>query len=510
MPYTDQRKHRRESDSESASHQHNRGEKVLTDIIRRYPFNEVALRKASQILIDAKEPHYSIAMESAARAISRDKIEVFFSFKSDDAAAAKTIVETLRGISGGKLEITFAAEFGEEIVGREYKDKIINAIKNAHWFMLLSPELAADSGWCLFETGLFRGNMVAPTTVNKLICIHPEGSNMPPPPIDEYEAVRGDEASVRQFLNNILCKDNPVPGMPALNPRAEKKLMDWAVNTIVGALNSPIKLVRDYYQNFVRIKVPDTRQLNTANDLNKLEIITDDKTLKMFGKVKTPKTWGELISNVFKKHPDPKWLQEIVSVFIKVGEFNDFRPIQATLEEAHGGKVYRPVLHAMNYDTRSEHPGKVFQLNFIEEVGYSITADIGKPVQALTTVLRMAFRVRWEVIERFSNKQLNQESIDELKDTLQRIELESLSRGFMDEDVVCSNFEPNETIQIRELYKRWYEMRSDRGDGELDRALDNGDVNEIHRILLELGKLNVDFMRLAMIRLEELSFKLPV
>lgn len=427
--------------------------------------------------------------------------------------AAKTIVETLRGISGARLNITFSAEFGEDIVGREYKNRIIDAIKDAHWFMLLAPESQADSGWCLFESGMFRGNMFAPKTVNKLICIHREGSDMSPPPIDEYEAVKGNEESIRQFLINLLCKDNPVPGMPALNPQADK-LMDWAVEQIVAALRRPTQLKRRYYQNFVRVTVPDTRKLDSVEDLDDLQVSYDGQSAHMFGKISGrgmgPHCWGELIENVREKDPECRWLQEVLAVMRKAADNNAFRPIQATLEEAHGGKVYRPVLHAMNYDENRQHPQKIFQINFIEEVGSSISAEIGRPIQALTTVLRMAYRFRWELIERFVGKPLNEESISELQDTMHRIEMESLSRGFMDEDTVCANFSSqHEVARIRALYKRWYEMRSDKGDGDLDKAFAAGDGEAVQCLLAELAKINVDFLRIATKRLQELSMDLP-
>ena len=103
----------------------------------------------------------------------------------------------------------------------------------------------------------------------------------------------------------------------------------------------------------------------------------------------------------------------------------------------------------------------------------------------------------------------DQESIDELQDTLQRIELESLSRGFMDEDMLCANFGQQERVKMKTLYERWRELRNYRGNGEFDRALAAGDIDAIQRILSELTKLNVCFLRLATNRLQELSFELP-
>ena len=507
----DSRKHRRSTDSENFQHfreETHVSEETLDYLIKHNPFHEKALQEADRIIREAKEQNHAAALKSAAQAIISDKINVFFSFKHEDIDAAIDIVETLRGLSNEKLNITYSAEFGETIVGADYKNKIHDAIKSAHWFMLLPPESEADKSWCLYETGVFRGNMIAPKTVNKLICIHHEGSAMSPAPIDEFEAVWGNESSVRQFLINVFCSDNLMPGMKALNPAA-KILMEPLVGKIVKALRQRTKLKRRYYQRFVRITVPDTLKLNTVEDMDNLKISTDEISALMFGKGIEPYTWGELTENVREKDPESRWLQEILAVIKIAAANNAFRPIQATFKEAHGGKEYRPILHAMDYDEYRKDPEKVFQINFVEEVGQSISADFGRPIQALATVLRMAYRFRWELIERFAGKHLDEDSIGELRDTMQRIEMESRSRGLMDMQLVCDQFSGHEADRINDIFNRWYEMRSEKGDGELDRALEVADAEALQRLLKELAKLNVDFLRIATKRLQELSTMLP-
>ncbi len=155
-----------------------------SDLLRQPPVKEMIrenskfkkqIETAARILSEdseLKELEDAVAaLKHAAGGIIQGYIDVFFSYKSQDADAARTIVNELRAYAGGKLRITFASEFSEEIAGAKWGKRIREGIKKAHWFILLLPDPSMDWDWCLYETGQFR-NRILSEKVHKLICLH--------------------------------------------------------------------------------------------------------------------------------------------------------------------------------------------------------------------------------------------------------------------------------------------------------------------------------------------------
>ena len=108
---------------------------------------------------DYSEPEATVALKKLLPALTDQKLSVFFSYKKTDEDAANAIVAILKLYSGGKLEITYMADFGRENVGKDYREKIRQAVERANWFILLLPDPSEGRDWCLYETGLFEGDI---------------------------------------------------------------------------------------------------------------------------------------------------------------------------------------------------------------------------------------------------------------------------------------------------------------------------------------------------------------
>ena len=473
----------------------------IKEIVDRNPQIEKNVERAAEILIE--EPHPFAATRESICGIINNKIDVFFSYKSKDEKTARKVVEQLRVFAGDKLRITYAADFPRD-AGTNWSKKIRESIKKAQWFILLLPDPSADWDWCLFETGMFRGKMVS-DKVNRLFCLH-HPDVQPPPQIKEFQAIKAEVDNVQSFLKMVYLDKDPIPGMDPINPYITTDLLEGIAETIANAISPPMPLLkRSHFERYVMLKIENPDQLQCPDALNSATILeTDDLTLNLFGKRRVPETWGKLVENVVDSECENRWLIELCESIKKAANNTLFKPIQATFENYGRGKNYLPILTAM--DERTDGSIEDFKILFVEEVSARIyNKHIPKSIQALMTSLRLAYRLRWELIERFNNIEITKEHIQQFKDILELIENEGRSRGLVDPSKLCANFNQEESNEIVDMYKKWWELRNDRNDGELDNAIENEDGEKIQQLLPIMAGINHRFLNLAAIRLQELS-----
>ena len=473
----------------------------IKEIIDRNPKIENSVERAAEILCE--EPHPLAAVRESIRGIINNKIDVFLSYKSKDEITARKVVEQLRVFAGDKLRIIYAADFPRD-AGTNWNKKIRESIKKAQWFILLLPDPSVDWDWCLFETGMFRGKMVS-DKVNKLFCLH-HPDVQPPSQIKEFQAVKAEVDNVQSFLKMVYLDKDPIPGMDPINEHITTELLEGIAQTIANAISPPKPLLkRSHFERYAMLKIENPDQLQCPDDLNNATILeTDDLTLNLFGKRKVPETWGELVENVVDPECENRWLTELCATIKKAASNTVFKPIQATFENYGRGKNYLPLLYAM--DERTDGSIEDFKILFVEEVSARISnKHIPTSIQALMTSLRLAYRFRWEVIERFNDIEMTKEHIQKFQDILERIENEGRSRGLLDPSKLCANFNQEESNEIIDMYKQWWELRNERNDGELDKALENEDGKKIQQLMPIMAGINHRFLNLAAMRLQELS-----
>lgn len=494
----------RESDKLTDDFSDRRGEKILNKLVIQNPEFEPQLRRAHDLLNG--DPNYASAMHKSALALTAGQINVFISYHvSADAAAAKELAKIFRELSADKVRVTFADEFTKKISGLNYKEQIEEAIKGTHWFIFLISDPKDPSGWCMFETGMFRASMTS-KRMNRLLCIyHPEAKL--PDPIVEYHAVKAEQDELKRLLDGLFRQQGPLPGWESLNPQISDEDMRAAADRIVKAFKAPKKPVE--LNHWVKLEVKEPQSLKGWEDLSKCTIETDNMTAKLFGKIEPPRTWGELIDNVVSTNNTAKWLEELCAGVSKTSRNDFFRPISGTFECCQGGIVMRPILHSMEHDGFS---GEFhFHIYFVEEICSAPTHKIPTETLALLTAVRMNNRIRWEVLQRFSNVSWNDEEIDACARAFSRIEREVQSFGQWDVELLCSNYGGSAKEKIRQIVDRWCELRG--GDpqsghqeiGELDTALQERDVDRLRNLISECARLNSDFFKISLPVLENLT-----
>ena len=472
--------------------------KVIQDKLRTTPELDEKIKKAA-----AAVKEKSGAIEGVLKAIpclENNKIKVFFSYKKPDEPTAVSVVKELRNYAGGKLDITYMAEFTEKISGEEWNNAIRDGIRQANWFILLLPDPTSDWDWCLFETGMFRGRMVPG---DRLFCLHHPSIKDLPPQIHEFQAVKAEQQDMEGFLKKVYLQDNPVPGLEPVNvdladiPNIASRLIDY--------IKPPAHRHRtEFYNRYIVIAAEGASQVESPDDLASIPILESNKsTMAIFGRQYTPKTFGELLDDMPTDRYSRRWVEELADCIGKAANGKTFEPVHATLKGQDVGRRFRPILHSADVEQElggAGSSGKAlsFHISLMEEVS-SISQEYVEPkLAAVASNLRFAYRFRSEILDRFKNGLKSDQHAKEFGNILHRIESDAESRGITDPELLYKALSENEESEIRKISDYWYEIRKPEGGGKLDMAIKNEDYEEISDILKKVEPLNRLFMEILL------------
>jgi hypothetical protein len=457
------------------------------------------IRVASQLL--AEERDSLAALTKLLPTLDQQVINVFFSYKTEDEAAARAIVNLMNVHAAGKLNIIYQARFGREIGGKKWREKIRNAVYNANWFILLMPDPSDDLDWRLFEAGLFEGQL---TSADRLICLY---RHHIPSQIEGYEGFDvSSSAKISEFLKMVFLNENPVPGMNPINSEIAEKIPQLCAE-FVRAL-SPLKqsITHKVFEPLIKLKVKDPAGLQSKDELDQAEILSANaEVLELFGFSEAPDKWGDLRKFISEEKGDGRWREELFWAIQFIATKRKFNPIQAVFK-AHDGKMYHPVVHGIEHRgvKVKEDTIESFHLTFSEEVGAFDPSAMPRNIFVLVTTLRFAFRFRWEVLEKFSKGPLTEGDVEHLACALKRIETDWHSRGMIDESTLRRSFEQSDSERFARMSAEWQKLRNERGTGELDVAIKRKELEKIPALLAGIIPMNQEFLEMATNRFAEL------
>ncbi len=439
------------------------------------------------------------ALKKLLPSLAEQEIRVFFSYKTTDERAATAIVEVLRQNAAGKLKITYQAEFGRELAGREWRQHISNEVRRANWFILLLPDPSDELAWCLFETGLFEGQL---TCADRLICLHHPDTAVPSP-IKDYQAVAATLPEVEKFLQMVYVNEHPIYGLPPINPAIENLIPDIA-RRMVNAIRVPKgRLNRIVFEPWIEIRHDKAAELTAKEELDAATVESANKeALDLFGLIVPKRTFGELREGIEENRGDSRWRDELFQVIRKIANGRAFSPIQAVLHSPNG-KTYRPVALAIDR-AGPGGPIETYHITFAEDVSTSNMAAMPDKLAMLATLLRLAFRFRWEALEPFTRGPLSEADVARLDVSLGRIKADWGSRGSFDEDAITELFNNEQKQRLNNMFAMWAQLRNPDRNGELDIAIRNKDGQAIPALLAKVLPANQEFLEMAAERFAEM------
>lgn len=262
-------------------------------IYNKYIYNEKYqddISRAADILkTEGEDEHDSVKLvKTATDAILAKKINVFVSYKQEEKEIAAIVIDTLKKLTQGSLNIKSMANIGK---GQKWLPFIVKAIQDAHWFLFLLPDPTQDWDWCLFEAGMFRRG-IRKSRLFKVFCLHDVRTPLPHQ-ITEFQGIQADPddpSDIEQFLTEICLEQDFFPGFGQVR-RVDKGLIKKAAERINGAVcgegvEKRPQVQRTRYQPIVLIQLKDP-----LKDIPKLKRPEDllDKDIK-----KLEKEYGEI------------------------------------------------------------------------------------------------------------------------------------------------------------------------------------------------------------------------
>ena len=472
------------------------GNACIADWLKSHTGSAEVVNRAAKLL--AGKPDGLEALKKLLPSLQEKVVKVFFSYKKKDERAATEVVQLLRTFSANKLKICYQADFTEDIAGRQWRQKIKEEVCGANWFILLLPDPSDDWDWCLYETGLFDHQT---TSADRVICLHHPNTDIPDP-IKDYHHVPANVPDVEDFLKMVYLKDNPIPGLPALNPFAESEIPRIA-REIVSTIRPPFTLFQEIYEPWIALKVDYADKLESKEGLDDSMIESANQyALALFDYADQPSTWGQLRGYISEAQGDSRWRDEMFHVIRRIGQGRKFYPIQAVFQ-ANNNKFYRPVVYAVDKVGRTG-PATTFHITFSEDVTAIDSSAMPLELSRLATVLRFTFRFRWEILEKFIGKMNSDDDVERLDNALHRIETDWESRGIGKESKILNLFSDENKQRVLEMMLDWNKVKNKQKNGTLENAIKNRDFYSCSELLKRFLPMNQEFLELVTDRFNDL------
>ena len=445
-------------------------------------------------------------MEAPEATNSNKQYSVFFSHKANDQKVTSQLKDLL-GTHTENIEY-FISEDIEK--GTRWREVIAERLNLANFLVLVFTDPNEDWEWCLYETGFFDALSQVPQSTRRTLCLH-NASTPPPSPIANLQTIPATKKDVTQWLSELFkfTKQGKTPP-----PNLASKICKLFANS-----QKPI-----YCQRSIDIVV-NCASLTSPDDLPDDTTIEGDERLmeELFGGYNGRLDWKSAKGR-FRKFPNSaevnlNTLKELSRAVYAIYNHNIVHPTQGILFVEQGPKRYRPVLDRARELTNDRI---CCQILLTEEVGGQLQ-NVDNRLGALLTSIRLAVRIRWEIVRPFASNVRAQARVDprklrfDLQTCFNNVFLEAEFRGYFSERDVLNAFESDaDKKRILDIMTKWRKTYpkiwqgigfSDVTEtfGEVsDQPLTRQDLSLLESGLRELEKMNRDFLSMAVARAEAL------
>jgi hypothetical protein len=443
-------------------------------------------------------------MEADMETPSRSECSVFFSHKHSDENVTSSLIDLLK-------RHTKNVDFfiSEKITkGLPWRQAIQDHLNRARFLVLVFTDPDENWEWCAYETGFFDAlSQTRPSS--RIWCLH-HASTSPPSHLEGLQSIPVKTQDVTQWLTELFKETG----------QAGEQYME--IHEIVEEICKLFSVERKPLYSKQSIKITANRTLLSPDDLPDDASIEGDKRLmeELFGTTADKIDWKS-IKEWFRKSSNSidvnlRTLKEISNAIYCISKRIVFHHLQGIIFVDQGPKRYRPIISCAKEDTEDKI---VCNVMFVEEVSGQLQ-NIPKRVEVLLTAIRMAMRIRWEIVRPFvydSTARIQARSNphklrSDLQIGLNNIFLEAEFRGKFSKEDLLSAFETTDQKAILDIYDKWNESYPKiwRGIGFSDvnenfGEVSGGPMREEDLSLLEDGlrgveEVNRDFLAMAVAR----------
>jgi hypothetical protein len=384
---------------------------------------------------------------------------VFISHVSEEAELAILLKRELLKAFPGVEEIFVSSDMKSIYAGKEWLDAIQGAIERASVVLVLCSNASARPPWVYFEVGAawIRKIPIIP------VCHTGFGAADLPPPLNSLEAVLAGDAQGLERLYVAISRYGDLT-LPSVDfPAAARQVRAFEERYERALRHETLQ-----FEYHIDLILPPPGTLTGERIPAATVVESDEKTLKLFDLLpQGTRTWGELEAAA-RKSPDSRWVDQLQNCVYRVSNGGYVSPLQAIFHTAAGS--YQPEVARVEILPDRSRRVHVHFVNTVVLPLYEVPSDIG----ALATLLRLALRFRYEVIDKYHRTveiassgsyatagELN--LLAQLRTSITTIECDAQSRGAQNitpEAVVALFDAQRDRKQMRDLFTGWDQTRA--------------------------------------------------
>ena len=428
---------------------------------------------------------------------------VFISHRTAYGAVARALKQVIETTSGGKIDVFISEEIP---LGNEWRHSIEKHLREGQSLFLIYGAPYEDWSWCFYEAGYFTA-VNPPPSDRKIYClIRPDIAK--PNPLSHLQMVTGNGQLIRELMD--LFQRNAIKF-------DEDQLRERAGKLEQGLFGQ----IREF-EGYPRIYfTASDAEFANGGISAKATFTGDDNVLgDLFTVQASSVPWCKIqklaYSDAGKQNFVYKWLEETAQIILAAREDQSMAP-QCVLI-GRGGRRFRTLLHR----ARTQGDG-IYSCEFlaIEEVGGPLTG-LPKRQLSLLTGIRMGYRFRSEVIQKFSNDvdtlsaEERQLRIQQIPRTIEDLTVELTTRGNITRDDFLEAFEEAEGERLGKLLDYWptltrelYKSLGLAADGKtvIGPGLTGPDVERYRTAFNAMRLLNIEFLSRCCARVSQMMKK---
>jgi hypothetical protein len=412
----------------------------------------------------------------------------------------KQVIETS---SGGKIKVFISEEIPP---GNDWRPSIEKHLREGQSLFLIYGAPYEDWSWCFYEAGYFAAVNPSSSDRNIYCLIRPDITK--PSPLNHLEMLTSNEQLIKGLMHIFERNDIGFD---------EEKLRERAGKLEQGLFGQ----IREF-EGYPRIYFTASDADFANGQISTTATFTgDDNVLGDLFTIQAPSVpWCRIQklanSDAGKQNFTYKWLEETAQIILAAREHQFIAPQSVLI--GRGGRRYRTILHR----ARTQGDG-IYCCEFlaIEEVGGPATG-LPKRQLSLLTGIRMGYRFRSEVIEKFPNDfdTLSAEEwqlrIEQIPRRIEDLTVESTTRGNITPEDFVAAFEDAESERLSKLLNYWpiltrelYKSLGLREDGKtvVGPGFAGPDVERYRTAFNAMKLLNIEFLSRCCARVSQMMKK---
>jgi TIR domain len=425
---------------------------------------------------------------------------VFISHRSEYGRVARALKHVFETASQGQIDVFISEDIPR---GNEWRPAVEKHLRDGQSLFLIYGASYEDWSWCFYEAGYFAAINPPPSNRQIYCLIRPDVS--PPGPLNHLQMVSSMDQLIKEIID--IFQRNAI----------EFNAVD--LRGMVGKLEQDLFGEIRQFDGYPRVHFVASHGEFAKGEIPAAAVFTgEDNVLGDLFTIRAASVpWSKIhnlaYSDAGKHNFTYKWLEETAEIILAARE-NQFMAPQAVLI-GRGGRRYRTLL----YRARIQGNGTYCcEFLAIEEVGGPLT---GLPIRQLSllTGIRMGYRFKSEVIQKFSNdfdmlsSEERQRRIEQIPRTIEDLTVESRTRGNISSEDFLAAFDEGESERLSKLLDYWplltrelYKSLGLTPDGKtvVGPGLTGPDVERYRTAFNAMRLLNIEYLSRCCARVSEI------